>query len=286
MPPCLESSKVGARAHPVIQSRQRMPWGILVLIPWLGLLGGCADLTNLLSLGPAIGVDAKTLIPRFQEAQKKRQAAFKHWQAEGTLDIEVHGNGRRNRVKLSGEAADRIRLLIFGPFQQVAVDLLMTPTTLQLTDPARREVVEVPATAAGMAILTGLELQPQRLVKILLAETDPVRQESAAQQDDSLAVTTTTGETLRLDPASASLSGRHGATETGRKFQVLYQWNEAKPPLPAMPARIRIDLDRESHLDLQVETWRFPSKWSTDPFVYPPARTSFRQVRPLAGGAS
>ena len=162
-------------------------------------------------------------------------------------------------------------------------------------DPARRERVEAPASATGMAWLSGLTLPPEALLSALLGLTPAdASPEGLARQ-----------AALRLEPGSGRLAQRQGEGAPGAPFQVEYQWPEGKGAVGSgllMPASLRVTLGEPplertgqplagvaaveggenkdfSRWELTFSKWSFPTAWQGDPFRLPAEAAGFAVIR-------
>ncbi|MBF0159383.1 MAG: hypothetical protein HQL58_07640 [Magnetococcales bacterium] len=206
----------------------------------------CAPLT--LPPAPLYGPDAVTeqTLTRLQHDQARRRQQLSFWRISGILDLETSQMERRNRVVLTGEGDQRARFVLYGPFRQVARDLLLTPDYLRMIQPERREWVEVPATAEGLAAITGILLAPQQLLRIMLALV-----ELPVQIDGNYRVIGAGGEQLQFQPETGRLLQRRGGTGDGR-YQVDYHWHAERDH----PERIELTWGERQRLVWIVEEWQ------------------------------
>jgi hypothetical protein len=216
---------------------------------------------------------------RLQADQTLRQNTVRYWQVDGVLDLDMPDNGRRNRVTLMGEDAQRARLVVYGPFQQSAFEILVADGKIHLVDIGKRKVVEVPANARGMAQLTGIRLDPTRLFQMILGQIDPLRNPPATFTVLT-DIETTTGETLRLDPASGRILERSGSTGPKTGYEAIYHWG---PPTqqPVMPKRVHVTLGDNMRMELILKEWFFPKDAHALSLNLSTMEQGFAVVRPL-----
>lgn len=228
------------------------------------LLAGCAGMP-----GPdqAVAVDYGVLAKRYRLDQAARRDAPRHWGVEGILDLESPEQGRRNRVDLLGDSDARILLRAYGPFRQVARELLIAQNWMRLIDPEKRSVVQTPATPEGMAHLIGVPLAPERFHQLLTARAGPLVRGAG----EGTTVKTGKGETLRLDPLWGRILERSGEAAPGMPYRAVYGWPEAttehaaeKSPesgaRPVMPERIVVTLEEPRvRLEFIGKRWFYPA---------------------------
>ncbi|MBF0293918.1 MAG: hypothetical protein HQL96_01910 [Magnetococcales bacterium] len=236
---------------------------------------------------PLVQVSGVQLAERYRLEQERRRQGPSHWGMEGILDLETPDQARRNRIDMVGSGPSRIRMRAFGPFHQIALELLVGAEWIRLVDPGRKTITQVPADAAGMEHLIGLPLPPDRLHRLLLGWAGEMRQPQGAMLTGSAAagieVEAGDGERLRLEPASGRILERSGEVGDGRRYQATYVWPEGGGG--TMPERILVTLDRPAaRMEVIRKRWFHP-KTGPDPRWFeeePPA--GFELRRPLDGG--
>ncbi|MBF0152958.1 MAG: hypothetical protein HQL64_04375 [Magnetococcales bacterium] len=221
----------------------------------LGLIlfgGGCATLPGE-SGGerPSGGVAG-----RYQADQALRRGGFlaSGWRVEGTLDMDTPKILRRNRMALWGGGVEWARLVLFGPFHDTAGELQLSQEWIRLSDPGKREVVEVPATVAGMHHLTGLALLPGELLELIQARAE-VKATVTTENEKTTWANTTAGERLLLDPANGRLLERHGRTPDGTSFAVTYQWEDHPTEGVTMPEQVSVRLGEDAKFVVRLRAW-------------------------------
>lgn len=248
---------------------------------WSLLLTACATMTPVPDMQPG---DLQRAYDRLRQDQARRTGRTNLWQVNGIMDLEMaDGTGQRNRITLMGRGTEKARLLVDGPFHQTALEILVTPTWIQLIDIGKRTIVEVPATTAGMASLTKIPLAPARLFELALGITGPL----TAPEEESMTARlfTESGEEVRLDPKTGQMVERIGTAGTQGVYSAVYQWGTPVGDAPAMPSRLHISLDDAVNLELIFQSWRFPDGDGADAMLAPsPAVEEFKVIRPM--GAS
>lgn len=218
----------------------------------LVLVGGCAR-------GPV----APPLTPqqitqggeRFLADQNRRDAALSRWRVDGILEMEPReGTGRRNRVRLDGEAGGRGRLTLFGPMRQTALMIWLEPDRILLLDPQNLQAVEAPANAYGLEALARLPMAPDRLLDVVLGVAAPLLRPLESGEGVALGVTRQ-GEALTIDPQRGLILLRTGRTGEEQPFRVAYQWPEGDNPMPREVVVTLGPSDDESVLRLELQSW-------------------------------
>lgn len=272
--------------------------GVRAGVRWFILLAtgiGLSSLTACTSLSPlpldefALPVDGVALAQCYQQDQSLRRNGPVHWGVDGILDLEAPDHARRNRIDLLGTQDEKIRLRAYGPFQQVALELLVAPHWMRWLDPQQQTITQVPATLAGMTYLIGAPLQPSNLFQLLmgwagpLPINDPVFQET----QEGVFVETSEGERVRLDPVQGRLLERFGETVPGRAYHVVYTWPEPDEKLRGeliMPERILITLNSpQMRLEFIFKRWYFPLAGPSETLFTEDVLPGFTLLRPLDG---
>ncbi|MBF0588795.1 MAG: hypothetical protein HQL53_06685 [Magnetococcales bacterium] len=173
---------------------------------------------------PAAPVDIPKVMARFEAHQAQLGQRLRYWRAEGVLDLETERESRRNRMELAGDRRNTLRMRIYGPMRQPAVELWMGRGTLRLLDLDRRQNHELPANAQGLAQLIGIPIEPARLVDFLLGYVGAV-----AVAPQNLNAVPTASETLAIDPVSAHLNVRRGVVDGTVRYEASYQWADLPP---------------------------------------------------------
>ncbi|MBF0107579.1 MAG: hypothetical protein HQL76_00170 [Magnetococcales bacterium] len=198
---------------------------------------------------------------RFRSDQKQRQRLTGSWQVDGSMEIQLKDDVRRHRMELEGRGGQQIRLRIFGPFRNVAMELTMIPEWLRLVHPGDRVRLEVAAERSGMAALTGLAFNPSWLYPALMGcAAEPAG--SMIREKETLVGDSRSGEKLWIDSRTGALKKRTRVGNGGRPFTVEYEWPEQSPDAMKnhlqMPLRVDIRLeDDDSRLTLSLNEWKF-----------------------------
>ncbi|MBF0181694.1 MAG: hypothetical protein HQM03_16865 [Magnetococcales bacterium] len=236
---------------------------------------------------PEVRVSGTQLADRYRLEQERRRQGPSLWGMEGILDLETPDQARRNRIDMVGSGALRIRMRAYGPFHQIAMELLVGTEWIRLVDPGRKTITQVPANAAGMEHLIGLPLPPEHLHRLLMGWAAEVRQPEGVMLGGSSAsgieVVAGDGERLRLEPVTGRILERSGEVGEGRRYQAAYVWPEGGGE--AMPERILVTLDRPAaRMEVIRKRW-FQPKTGPDPRWFeeePPV--GFELRHPLDGG--
>ncbi|MBF0424229.1 MAG: hypothetical protein HQL66_00185 [Magnetococcales bacterium] len=225
----------------------------------LFLLGGCLLLVSGCARPPGGGVDSGVtsgIVARYRADQALRRsgALASGWQAEGVLDLDTPKAVRRHRMTLWGEGVAWARLVLFGPFHDIAGELQLSQEWIRLSDPGKREVVEVPATAAGMQHLTGLALLPEALLELVQGRAE-ASAKPVADADGTAYADTTAGDHLQIDPATGHLLERRGLAPDGTPYVVQYRWGDGVLDGIALPEEVRIRLGDDARFVIRVRAW-------------------------------
>ncbi|MBF0357069.1 MAG: hypothetical protein HQL70_00605 [Magnetococcales bacterium] len=212
-------------------------------------ISGCSSLSFIQSKPQAdqlIGSQSQ-LLKKYQADQNQRRLQLKNWQINGVLDIDHEEHGRRNRIVITTHNGDQLRLRIYGPFKQVAFDLLVDQQWLQLTKPKEHQVIRVPSSVDGMNYLTGFLINPNNLSQFFTA-TAPQLATGPKETSIGVEATTITGEKVQLDPVNGYIKQRWSANNANNKYSLQYHWpktaNNSQPP--ALPSKIAITIPKES----------------------------------------
>ncbi|MEO5339665.1 MAG: hypothetical protein H7837_03960 [Magnetococcus sp. MYC-9] len=234
----------------------------LLLLSWA--VAGCAELPrqDLSSV-----MDPSVTKERFHADRLKRLEHVRQWQVSGILEVTSHEGRRRYRTEVQGEAAQRVKVTLFGLLQQVAGILFADPDEIRMVDAEQQQIIEVPSTAAGLNHLIGIGLQPEELFESMIGLAGPVVE---SEEEHWL---TLQGEALYLEE-SGLIRERSGQTETGDTYRVLYQWaepgaeGEAAVPMPTQihvlfsPGKTEVKFSGRQW-QLLDQTW--PDDWFTAP---------------------
>ena len=195
---------------------------------------------------------------KYLDDQKQRLLLAKNWQIQGILDIDHEEQGRRNRITITARQGDHLRLRIYGPFKQVAVDLLVDPLWLQLVKPSEHNVIRVPATPDGMLYLTGYSLDPRDLTQFLTGTAGPLTS-MEMPTGSGMESTTEQGEQLLLNPLSGLTQKRWVSSTLHNPYSVQYYWPKTvRPPKTPLPQKIAISLPKdEMVLTFILRKWQF-----------------------------
>ncbi|MBF0381383.1 MAG: hypothetical protein HQL69_10215 [Magnetococcales bacterium] len=218
---------------------------------------------------------------KFQNDQELRKSLPQNWQISGILDVEHPTQGRRNRVIITARKPDQLRLRIYGPFKQVAFDLLVDDEWLQLTKPRNRQVVRVPATLAGMIYLTGFHLDPTDLGQFFKGTTTHI----ATQIKDTyqgVEATTKSGERLILDSQNGYIKIRKPSISSKNQYSVQYFWSKEQlsAPYSTLPKKLVITIpDEDTVLTFDLRRWKFNKTEPQSKMIAVPA--GFSVIEPL-----
>ncbi|MBF0212834.1 MAG: hypothetical protein HQM00_04615 [Magnetococcales bacterium] len=265
----------------------RRAWGVRWLAAGVAgwLLASCAWLPS-----PPEGareVPGGVIVERYLADQEARRQGPVHWSVEGVLEMETPEQGRRNRIDLLGSGRERVRMRAYGPFRQVAAELLAWGDRVRWVDPERRSVLEVPANAAGMAHLLGVPIPPERFFQVITGRAAGLSSSGPFPLDENgVTVMTRDGERLRLDPVHGRLLERSGGGKgKGAPYRVVYRWPELPEGKSAdlrMPAGLVITLEKPTvRLELSFQGWRFPASGPADSSFDQAIRSGFSLSRPL-----
>ncbi len=168
---------------------------------------------------PVAPADISDVMGRFEARQKRLEDQLRYWRVFGVLDVETEEESRRNRMQLSGQRMQTLRMRVFGPMSQPAIELWMGRGRLRLVNLDQREVYDLPATAQGLNHLTGIHLDPNRLVDLITGHVGAV-----AIHPTDLNRVPTVSEVLSIDPQTARLISRRGSVNGRVRYQARYQW--------------------------------------------------------------
>lgn len=243
--------------------RRLAPWkkGLLVLLLVIVPVGCTTVQTDSVGQEGAAAPSSDEVVRRYGQDQRERVALSERWDMQGVLDIEHPQQGRKNRIVVTAFPGDGLRLRIYGPFQQVALDLLLDPQWMHLIKLDSRQVIRVPATAEGMKYLTGYDMDPLRLKHFILGRADAL-----LVPDEGLSVTknnfmTEQGERVTLRAEDGLIQQRwYGTPSSGSTYQVNYRWStpgEGGVSVP-LPKRVAINLRKEKMiLTFILDKWQF-----------------------------
>ncbi len=245
------------------------------------------------------GTALQRLLALHQREQSSRRAQLQQWLVQGFFDFESENGGRRHRLVVRGEGDRRARVRVFGPFQQIVLSLWLGEEEIHFLDANRKETVIVPSNARGLAYLTGIWMEPRRLIEVLtgLGGGEGIRGDSS---DDLM---TATGERLRLDGASGRILERSRHNVSGYSWSVVYTWpttaettsrQGVHPVMPDQvditlkPARSRLNGEESTiKLKYRLKKWQLPSEpFAGEWFTIGRLPPGYRTVRPESGGKS
>ncbi|MBF0627073.1 MAG: hypothetical protein HQL91_02525 [Magnetococcales bacterium] len=250
----------------------RAPWSRLARIGmalWAGLMvTACSTVPEMSGFsgwfGSARTLPAELIVGRYQVDQSARRYRPLHWAVDGVLDLETPDQERRNRIDLLGSGPDRVRLRAYGPFRQVAAELITRDNRLRWVDPESRSVIEVPASSEGLHYLLGVPIPPGRFFQVIMARAEGLLPLTGqlSLEPNGVAVTTRDGEQLRLDPADGRILERSGRPRFSAAYHVVYTWPDPAKNIDGgllMPERILVTLEKPKvRLEWIVNAWRFP----------------------------
>jgi hypothetical protein len=258
------------------------PWPITVLLAilLLALLGGCSTLPWQTVTDRHSPWTPAEISQKYQTDQQQRLLLPKNWQIQGILDIDHEEHGRRNRIIINSRQGNQLRLRVYGPFQQVAFDLLVDPDWLQLIRPDKRQVIRVPATSEGMFYLTGYSLNPGDLLQFFLGNSTPLAN-LPRPGNDGMESTTQQGERLLLDPIYGYIQERRPPPGSTNPYITRYYWSSTpKHPPPPLPIKLAITLPKEKMLLTFIfRKWQFSATETNNELLQIPE--SFSIVEPF-----
>ncbi|MBF0160964.1 MAG: hypothetical protein HQL88_01620 [Magnetococcales bacterium] len=272
---------VGRASPPLL--RPCLPVGALLppLLILAFLVGGCGTLPPPQEPTPLPAVDPKLTWARFHADRQQRLARLHDWQVVGVLEVSNEQGKRRYRTEIQGQATQRAKVTLLGLLQQVVAILLAGPEEIRLVDADKQQIVEVPASAAGLDYLLGLPLQPDELFESLLGLADAL---SEAESGLPHGWWSRQGELLVLEPGRGLIQERSGQTEAGGSYRVVYQWPaaEAGETLP-MPTQVHVTLlPSGAQVKYTARQWQLPGHpWAADWFALPASSAGFVVERPL-----
>ncbi|NGZ07724.1 MAG: hypothetical protein G8237_15395 [Magnetococcales bacterium] len=240
---------------------------------------------------PVVPPAAETVLERYRVEQLTRKQGPHHWSVEGVLELETPDQGRRNRIDLLGSGWEQVRMRVFGPFRQVAAELLTRGKRVRWVDPDHRAVTEVPATAVGMDYLMGVPIHPERFFQVIMARAGELAAPSAAFDPNGrrVRVRSRDGEQLWLDPTWGRIVERASDPENLAPYRVVYGWPEAQPDtseVPLMPERVVVTLEKPKvRLEFGLHRWRFPAAGPGDQLFDQAVKSGFAVSRPLGAGS-
>lgn len=208
--------------------------------------------------------DSSGVLRSFRLDQEKRRRLPQWWWVDGQVEISLKDEARRHRVELFGQRGQFVRMRIFGPFNNIAMELTMVPEWLRLVNPGDRALFEVSADSFGMESLTGLAFNPGWLYPAIVACAADLHND-AEFSDQTLSGENRVGEKLWVDASTGLVLQRSRFGVDGKVFFVDYGWPEVQRPaqsnLPRMPERVEIRLaDDGSRLTLSLKEWKFFNK--------------------------
>ncbi|MBF0447035.1 MAG: hypothetical protein HQL67_02425 [Magnetococcales bacterium] len=242
---------------------QTIPW------PWI------SNENNLQQSQPDISLIKK----RYDSDQQHRRAIPANWQIQGVLDVEHPELGRRSRLSIIKTPDQQISLRLYGLFQQVAFDLRVDPVWLQLIQPHSREIIRLQSTRAGLAYLTGYNLDPQQLPHLFLGQAAPLSTRPK-QIEQGLFTSTQEGEHLLLDAKTGRIEQRWQNDEQGMLYEVRYQWPIPEKNHPySLPERVSISLEKDNlTINFLFRKWLFPEPGHA--FKLPQLPKGFQMIQP------
>ena len=249
---------------------------ICAVLLTLVLVSSCGTLPSV--------VDPQFTWARFHADRQQRLARFQYWQVAGILEVSTDQGRRRYRTKIQGQGIQRAKVTLFGFMHQVAGMLFAGPEEIRLVDPETHQIIEVPASAAGLDHLIGIALQPEKLLESIIGLADPLKEARVGLPNGWL---TQRGEQLVLDPNSGLIQERFGRGEAGSSYQVLYRWRPIGEELPlSMPAQVRVTLlPSGTQVKYTARQWRLLDEpWSAHWFSPPELEAGFAVQRPFQGG--
>ena len=167
---------------------------VTISLLWILFLSSCTSLPSLLEQEQ---IDPAVTMARFQADQEKRHTQLRQWRASGVLEITTEYGKKRFRAKMQGKGALQAKVSIFGPMRQIIGVLFANPEIIYLVDPAEQKIMEVPATAEGLASLVGIDLKPSILFMAITTLADKLVQQDPTNHHTWL---TESSERLVLEP--------------------------------------------------------------------------------------
>ncbi|MBF0609670.1 MAG: hypothetical protein G8345_01525 [Magnetococcales bacterium] len=226
---------------------------------------------------PEQPVEQGMAVERFMAYQRSWYQTPRHWLVNGIMEVESpETGGRRHRVTLVGEGTRRVRMTIWGPFQQQVGELWLDESQISLIHKQQHEVWQTAATAAGLFRLAQLRVAPQQLVQAVLALSSLSELVPGEGGWFSLGE-----EKIRLDQQGRLLV-REGQ-QSDYPYTIIYQW----PALEAiMPGKVGLTLGDAHKLEFTWQDWRFPDRKSGEEMlVFQPPETFRRIILPEYGEA-
>lgn len=253
------------------------------------LLAGCAGGTPPgKTTDPAGSLNLAT--QRYQADQNNRHAKLGQWQVDGFMEWEGPDDGRRFRITMLGEKANRVRLKIYGPMRQVVMELLAGPRQIRLVNPGDKTLVVVPSSPLGMFNLAKIYMHPIRLLQAItgIAGRLTTASPTAKGGERPGLVTTQAGERLKLDPETGRILERYGQADSNVAYTATYSWPEpsgsadATRRLPLLPSRLSLILpSKKTRFDYHLKHWQFPTRpFPKTWFSFNAAARGFRVVNP------
>ncbi|OSM04251.1 hypothetical protein [Magnetofaba australis] len=246
----------------------RMPRAARLALALMVLLGlaACAPVASINDSFRAAkpGASPDQLLEQARAWQVNRDRELpEYWILKGVLDIDHPENGRRNSVMLHGHSSERLRMIVYGPFRQVALEVWLGDQWVDRVDAGNATVTSVPADAFGLAYLTGLELHPRVLINILLGVVDLRDPVQVQQQPGGLFLKTAAGEMLLVTPETGRPLRRQGEARPGMQYHAYYEWGSERGILPE---RIVVKLGEKTTLTLIPKSWNphaddLPADW-------------------------
>ena len=245
-----------------------------LFFPLIFLLGGCSIIPWLQQPSSDFQQWRPSEIrAKYKHDQQQRRQLAGEWQLQAILDVEHPEHGRRNRLTISSQHKEQLRLRIYGPFKQIAVDLIADSKWLNLIKPNERKVVRVPATAAGMAYLTGYAINPLELLQFFLGQAAPLAT-PPTQSKNGLTAQTQQQEQLTIDPNRGYILQRYSPAQAIPPYSASYLWPEQQNGAnnsPSLPKELSITLPDDSMvLTFIMRKWQFfPSGGKLSRFSLP-----------------
>ena len=246
------------------------------------MVSGCATLPQP-ERPRAVDPHPLLTLERFHADQQRRLDRLHQWQVAGILEVTTDRGSRRLRTEIQGETAHRAKVTLFGLMQQVVGVLFADSEVIRMVDADKQQIVEVPANAAGLRHLIGIDLPPEELFESMIALANPEVEHEASPSAIWL---TRLGERLILDPETGLIQERSGQTESGGSYRVIYEWPERQNDLSLpMPSRIQVTMQPgESQVHYTARQWRILDKpFATNWFSVLERYAGFAVERPFQG---
>lgn len=210
-----------------------------LLIFSLGLLAGCAALPGS-APGPEPAVDLR---PVFAKLDRQKQA-WAGLELSGEMELSQEGSGQSGELKMSIAGPDRLRAEIYGPFNQLALRLLVDGDQMAVIMPQENRAYVGRASRANLARLMGLDFSPQEMIAFMcgtvLLPADRSRAEGFVSGSNMVVRLAEAGElSLVVNRRNYDILEAYGQDGQGREmWQVRFAGQKELAPQHNFPHRI------------------------------------------------